>query len=87
MSYCKVEDVDKKFAKLEKVEKNDWVDEVIEQVVAPKKAVVVGVTRKRAAVVAKKVASAGLKALISAKRRKASGLVDKQGGEDTKEAA
>lgn len=82
MIYFQVEDVDRKFAKLEMVEKNGWVDEVIEQVVVAKKEPVGGMARKRAAVVVKKVASAGLKALIAAKRRKASGLVEKQGGED-----
>merc|ERR1712034_108790 len=87
MIYFQVEDVEKKFAKLEMVEKNGWVDEVFEQVVVAKKDPVGGMVRKRAAVVVKKVASAGLKALIAAKRRKASGLVEKQGGEDaTREA-
>jgi len=86
MIYFQVEDVDKKFARLEMVEKNGWVDEVIEQVVVAKKEPVGGVARKRAAVVVKKVASAGLKALIAAKRRKASGVVEKQGGDAVREA-
>merc|ERR1719318_2106803 len=82
MIYFQVEDVDKKFAKLEKVEKNGWVDEVAEQEVAPSKVLVKGLSRKRGAVVAKKVASAGLKALIASKRRKAAELVENHGGED-----
>ena len=78
-SYLQVEDVDKKFANLERVEGNNWVvdeDEAIsnENCVRTRKNSV-GVAKKRAAVVVKKVASAGLKALIAAKRRKASASV------------
>jgi len=83
MIYFQVEDVDKKFANLTKLEKENWVVEekpIDDLTVRTKKSSSVGgVARKRAAVVTKKVATSGLKALIAAKRRKASGLVDKQG--------
>jgi len=107
MIYFQVEDVDKKFAKLAKIENNNWIeeDEAIDNVkglktrsdsvaIASEKVLktrsnsVGGVARKRAAIVAKKVASAGLKALIAAKRRKASALEDvsnEVGKEDFKE--
>ena len=91
--YPQVEDVDKKFAKLERVEKNNWVD-VEDEAISKEKCIrtrknSVGVAKKRAAVV-KKVASAGLKALIAAKRRKASasvggGDIDNKHCEDNKE--
>eukprot|EP00092_Neocalanus_flemingeri_P029295 GFUD01031807.1.p1 GENE.GFUD01031807.1~~GFUD01031807.1.p1 ORF type:complete len:323 (+),score=110.93 GFUD01031807.1:86-1054(+) len=79
MIYFQVVDVDCKFAELEKVEANNWVEVVVEQPAVTKKHPV-GVARKRAAVVVKKVASAGLKALIAAKRRKA-GVVEERGAE------
>jgi len=92
MIYFQVEDVDKKFAKLAKLENNNWIeeDEAIDnvKVLKTRSNSVGGVARKRAAIVAKKVASAGLKALIAAKRRKASALevVSNEGGkEDFKE--
>jgi len=92
MIYFQVEDVDKKFAKLAKLENNNWIedDEAIDnvKVLKTRSNSVGGVARKRAAIVAKKVASAGLKALIAAKRRKASALEDvsNEGGkEDFKE--
>merc|ERR1719318_1118475 len=47
MIYFQVEDVDKKFAKLEMVEKNGWEDEVVEQVVVVQKDPVGGETRWR----------------------------------------
>lgn len=67
-----VEDVDKKFAKLEMVEKNGWEEEVIEQVVAivTKKEPCWRVARKRAAVVVIRKLLAGLKALIAAKEER-----------------
>lgn len=88
MIYFQVEDVDKKFAKLERVENNNWVDK--EDDLAEGKFInktrknSVGVAKKRAAVVVKKVASAGLKALIAAKRRKASTSVEGGGDLDIK---
>jgi len=88
MIYFQVEDVDKKFAKLERVENNNWVDK--EDDLAEGKFInktrknSVGVAKKRAAVVVKKVASAGLKALIAAKRRKASTSVGGGGDLDIK---
>jgi len=92
MIYFQVEDVDKKFAKLAKLENNNWIedDEAIDnvKVLKTRSNSVGGVARKRAAIVAKKVASAGLKALIAAKRRKASALEDVSndgGKEDFKE--
>jgi len=92
MIYFQVEDVDKKFANLERLENNNWVDDQDEAITVEKctktRKNSVGVAKKRAAVVAKKVASAGLKALIAAKRRKAStsvgGDIDKH-SEDNKE--
>jgi len=110
MIYFQVEDVDKKFAKLAKIENNNWIEDdeaiVSEKVsktmtnsvggvsIASEKGLktrsnsVGGVARKRAALVAKKVASAGLKALIAAKRKKVNALEDvsNEGGkEDFKE--
>jgi len=108
MIYFQVEDVDKKFAKLAKIENNNWIEEdeaidnvkglksdsvggvaiATEKVSKTRSNSVGGVARKRAAIVAKKVASAGLKALIAAKRRKASALEDvsnEVGKEDFKE--
>lgn len=92
MIYFQVEDVDKKFTKLAKLENNNWIeeDEAIDdvKVFKTRSNSVGGVARKRAAIVAKKVASAGLKALIAAKRRKANAFEDvsKEGGkEDFKE--
>jgi len=92
MIYFQVEDVDKKFAKLERLENNNWVDDQDEAITHEKCTITrknsVGVAKKRAAVV-KKVASAGLKALIAAKRRKASasveGDIDNKQFEDNKE--
>jgi len=85
MIYFQVEDVDKKFAKLEKMENNNWEDDQDEAIPDEKCTKMrknsVGVAKKRAAVVVKKVASAGLKALIAAKRRKASASV---GGDNDK---
>jgi len=79
MIYFQVEDVDKKFSKLERMENNNWVDDQEEAILDEKctktRKNSVGVAKKRAAVVVKKVASAGLKALIAAKRRKASASV------------
>jgi len=89
MIYFQVEDVDKKFAKLDKLENNNWIedDEAItnEKVLKTRSNSVGGVARKRAALVAKKVASAGLKALIAAKRRKASVLEEDVSNKDGKE--
>ena len=59
---------------MEKIEANNWQELVLEEKVVAQKIPAVGMTRKRAAAVVKKVASAGLKALIAAKRRKANGL-------------
>jgi len=94
MIYYQVEDVDKKFAKLERVEKNNWVD-VEDEAILKEKCIrtrknSVGVAKKRAVVVVRKVASAGLKALIAAKRGKASasvggGDIDNKHCEDNKE--
>ena len=67
--------MDQKFDELEKIEANHWVEVVVEQPVVAKK-ISEGVSRKRAAAVVKKVASAGLKALIAAKRRNACKVVD-----------
>jgi len=86
MIYFQVVDVDRKFDDLEKIEANNWVEIVVEQPVVPKKNQE-GVSRKRAAAVVKKVASAGLKALIAAKRRKAGKVVDEKGVGAVKEAA
>merc|ERR1719186_2466633 len=68
MIYFQVVDVDQKFDELEKIEANQWVEVVVEQPVVAKK-ISERVSRKRAAAVVKKVASAGLKALIAVKRR------------------
>jgi len=85
MIYFQVEDVDKKFAKLERVENNNWVDKEDDlaegKFISKTRKNSVGVAKKRAAVVVKKVASAGLKALIAAKRRKASSSVGGGGGD------
>merc|ERR1719186_1193903 len=75
MIYFQVVDVDQKFDELEKIEANQWVEVVVDQPVDAKK-ISEGVPRKRAAAVVKKVASAGLKALIAAKRRNAGKVVD-----------
>jgi len=79
MIYFQVEDVDRKFRELEKIEANDWQELMVEKKIVAQKIPPGGVTRKRASAVVKKVASAGLKALIAAKRKKANGL-----GEDGK---
>lgn len=67
MIYFQVEDVDKKFGRLHKIEMNNWTEVVVKPVANKKKII------KNPAVVtgAKKAASSGLKALIAAKRKAA----------------
>jgi len=67
MIYFQVEDVEKKFGKLLKVEANNWMEVVPKPIVAKKKVV----KKPVAGAGPKKVASSGLKALIAAKRRAA----------------
>jgi len=69
MIYFQVLDVDKKFGKMEKIEANNWMEVVVEQPVAKRSHSQGGI--KRRPVKTKSEASAGLKALIAAKRRKA----------------
>jgi len=68
MIYFQVLDVDKKFAKMEKIEADNWVEVVLEQPVAKQNNRQGGI--KKRPVKIKSEASAGLKALIAAKRRK-----------------
>jgi len=86
MIYFQVVDVDQKFDELEKIEANQWVEVAVEQPVVAKK-ISEGVSRKRAAAVVKKVASAGLKALIAAKRRNAGKVVDVKRGVEVEGSA
>jgi len=73
MIYFQVEDVDKKFTKLKEVENNNWVyDDEDKNIIKGKTLKTknsVGNNKKKATLVAKKVASAGLKALIAARRK------------------
>lgn len=68
MIYFQVSDVDKKFGKLDEIEKNAWKEVVVKPTAVKKKA-----NKKPAAGVGvlKKAASSGLRAMIAAKRKAA----------------
>ena len=70
MIYFQVSDVDKKFRKLEEIEKNDWKEVIPKPTFVKKKAI------KKSATAAggpKKAASSGLREMIAAKRKAALG--------------
>jgi len=68
MIYFQVEDIDNKFARMEQIETNKWIELIVEQPVVKQNKSERGTKRRPVRI--KSEASAGLKALIAAKRNK-----------------